>query len=88
MCAMEKIASCQISFISIMSEDHIDDVNRVIDIIKSYELEYNVGILSTTIRGNKERIFSLIKDIYDTMDNKAKFTIDVKISNICGCIDG
>ena len=85
MCAMEKVASCQISFIPIMSENHIDEVNKVIDIIKSYELEYKVGILSTTIRGNKERIFKMIKEIYDTMDDISKFTIDVKISNICGC---
>ncbi|SHK25351.1 YkoF family thiamine/hydroxymethylpyrimidine-binding protein [Paramaledivibacter caminithermalis] len=85
MCSMEKIASCEISYIPIMSENYIDDVNRVIDIIKSCELECNIGILSTTIRGNKDRIFSLIKEIYDTMDEVTSFTIDIKISNICGC---
>ncbi|WP_459195855.1 YkoF family thiamine/hydroxymethylpyrimidine-binding protein [Wukongibacter baidiensis] len=82
---MEKIASCEISYIPIMSKDYIGDVDRVIDIIKSYGLECNVGILSTTIRGNKEKLFSLIKEIYDTMDDVSSFTMDIKISNICGC---
>ncbi|WP_432663015.1 YkoF family thiamine/hydroxymethylpyrimidine-binding protein [Wukongibacter baidiensis] len=85
MCSMEKIASCEISYIPIMSKDYIGDVDRVIDIIKSYGLECNVGILSTTIRGNKEKLFSLIKEIYDTMDDVSSFTMDIKISNICGC---
>lgn len=85
MCPMEKIASCEIAYIPIMSENYVEDVNKVIDIIKSYELEYNIGILSTTIRGNKNEIFSLIKEIYDTMDEMTSFTIDIKISNICGC---
>ncbi len=85
MCSMEKITSCEISYIPIMSKDYINDVDRVIDIIKSYRLEYNIGILSTTIRGNKEKIFSLIKEIYDGMDEVSSFTMDIKISNICGC---
>ncbi|EOD00679.1 YkoF family thiamine/hydroxymethylpyrimidine-binding protein [Caldisalinibacter kiritimatiensis] len=83
--SMEKIASCQITFTPIISDNYIDDVNKVLDIIKSYELEYDIGILSTTIRGNKEKILKLITEIYNTMDNQCKFTMDVKISNICGC---
>lgn len=85
MCSMEKIASCEISYIPIISKDYIEDVNKVIEIIKAYKLEYTVGILSTTIRGNKENIFSLIKEIYDKMDEVSSFTMDIKISNICGC---
>ncbi|WP_432407707.1 YkoF family thiamine/hydroxymethylpyrimidine-binding protein [Wukongibacter sp. M2B1] len=85
MCSMEKIASCEICYIPIISKDYIEDVNKVIEIIKAYKLEYTVGILSTTIRGNKENIFSLIKEIYDKMDEVSSFTMDIKISNICGC---
>ena len=85
MCPVEKIASCQIAYTPIMSNDYIEEVERVIELIESYGLEYSVGILSTTIRGDKEKIFSLIKEIYDTMDDSASFTMDIKISNICGC---
>ncbi|WIF94041.1 YkoF family thiamine/hydroxymethylpyrimidine-binding protein [Caminicella sporogenes] len=82
---MDKIASCEISFIPIMSKNYIDEVKEVIEIIKCYDLEYNVGILSTTIRGSKEKIFDMVKEIYDKMDKKTNFTMDIKISNICGC---
>lgn len=85
MCTMEKIASCEIAFIPIVSKDYISDINKVLDIIKSYDLEYNVGILSTTIRGDKEKIHKLILEIYNHMDKECKFTMDIKLSNICGC---
>jgi len=82
---MEKIASCQISFTPIMSKNYIDDVDKVLEIIKDYDLECKIGILSTTVRGNKDKIFSMIREIYDTMDNTTSFVVDIKISNICGC---
>ncbi len=85
MCPMEKIASCEISFLPVMSEDYLADIDKVLKIISSYELEYNIGILSTTVRGNKEKIFKILKEIYDTMDQITTFTIAIKISNICGC---
>lgn len=85
MCALGKIASCEISFAPIVSSDYINDVNRVISIIESYNMEHSVGLLSTTVRGDKYRIFDMIREIYDTMDGTAKFTLDIKISNLCGC---
>lgn len=86
MCPMEKIASCEIAFIPIGSEDYISPIDKTLDIIKSYGLEYHVGLMSTTIRGDKDKIFKLISDIYNTMDEECKFTMDIKLSNICGCV--
>ena len=85
MCTMAKIASCEVAFIPIVSKDYISDVNKVVDIIKSYGLEHSVGILSTTIRGDKTKILNLIQEIYNTMDENCGFTMDIKLSNICGC---
>ncbi|HHT63133.1 MAG: YkoF family thiamine/hydroxymethylpyrimidine-binding protein [Bacillota bacterium] len=82
---VEKIASCEISFIPIQSDDYIQDVNKVLDIIRLHQLEYSVGILSTTVRGESSKIISLIKDIYEKMDEVCHFTMDIRISNICGC---
>lgn len=85
MCPVGKIASCEISFLPVMSEDYLGDIDKVLELIKASDLEYNIGILSTTIRGNKEKIFNLIKEIYDKMDEVTTFTMDIKVSNICGC---
>ncbi|MBS4534314.1 thiamine-binding protein [Clostridium sp. D2Q-14] len=82
---MEKIASCEISFIPINSGQYLKDIDRVLDIIRDSKLEYNIDILSTTIRGNKNKVLNLISTIYNDLDSQCDFTMDIKISNICGC---
>jgi uncharacterized protein YqgV (UPF0045/DUF77 family) len=86
---MEKIASCQIAFTPIISDDYIDDVNKVLEIIDNSGLENEVGVLSTFVRGEKSKVLRLIAEIYEEMDNLTKFSMDIKISNICGvnCCD-
>ncbi len=85
MCPMEKIASCEISFTPIGSSDYLDHIEKVLDIIKMTGLEYSIGILSTTIRGSKKEILNLINSIYNELDDICDFSMDIKISNICGC---
>lgn len=85
MCPLEKVASCQITFTPIISDNYMDDVKRVLDIINSSGLENSVGVLSTFVRGEKSKVLKLITDIYETMDSITKFSMDIKISNICGC---
>jgi uncharacterized protein YqgV (UPF0045/DUF77 family) len=82
---MEKIASCQITFTPIVSDNYMDDVKQVLEIINSSGLENSVGILSTFVRGEKSKVLKLITNIYETMDSRTKFSMDIKISNICGC---
>jgi len=82
---MEKIASCQLAFTPIVSDDYIADVNRVLEIISNSGLENEVGVLSTFVRGEKGRVLKLIADIYEEMDGITNFSMDIKISNICGC---
>ncbi len=85
MCPLEKVASCQITFTPIVSDNYMDDVKKILDIIKSSGLENSVGVLSTFVRGEKSKVLKLITDIYENMDNITKFSMDIKISNICGC---
>ncbi|WP_158408940.1 YkoF family thiamine/hydroxymethylpyrimidine-binding protein [Peptoclostridium acidaminophilum] len=82
---MEKITSCQISFTPIGSVEYLSEIRQVLDIIKDSGLEYDVGTISTVVIGGKDRVFKLISDIYEAMDDICNFTIDVKISNLCGC---
>lgn len=85
MCPVEKVASCQLTFTPIVSDNYMDDVKEVLDIINNSNLENSIGVLSTFVRGEKSKVLKLITDIYETMDNKTKFSMDIKISNICGC---
>lgn len=80
----EKIISCEISFVPIQSENYLSDVDEVIKLIEESELDYQVGIFSTTIQGDKDKIFSLLRKIFDEMETRTKFLIITKISNLCG----
>lgn len=88
MCAMEKgeIISCQISYFPIDSIRYIEDIDKVLELIKDSALEYNVDVLSTTIRGDSDKVFNLIANIHKEMSNKdCKYTMNIMLSNICGC---
>lgn len=79
------IVSCQISFSPIGSTDYLPKIKQVLDIIEKSGLENSVGIMSTTIRGDKNDVFKLVKKIFDTMESRCSFIMDVKLSNLCGC---
>ncbi|MFC1919859.1 YkoF family thiamine/hydroxymethylpyrimidine-binding protein [Chloroflexota bacterium] len=83
--AMGKIASCEISFVPVGTEEYLSKINQVLKIIKGSSLENTVGYLSTVVRGEKDRVLALITDIYQTMDGVCDFTMDIKLSNLCGC---
>ncbi len=80
-----EVISCQISFNPIKSNDYTGDIEKVISIIKSSDLECGVGLLSTTVRGEKGKVFDLLLNIFDSMNKVCGFSIDIKLSNICGC---
>lgn len=88
MCAMEKgsLISCQITYFPIDSKEYLDEINEVLDLIKASGLDHNVDILSTTIRGESERVFNLITNIHREMSSKnCNYTMNIMVSNICGC---
>ncbi len=80
-----KMASCQISFAPVGITDYSEKIKQVLSIIESSGVEYDIGVMSTVISGEKEMIFALIKELYDRMDETCGFIMDVKISNVCGC---
>ena len=88
MCPLAKrgIVSCQIAYLPIGTVDYSDEVHDVLEIIKESGLEYNVDIMSTTIRGESDIVFKLIKKIHSEMSGKNyNFTMNILLSNICGC---
>lgn len=85
MCTVEKIASCQISFLPIGSSNYLGEINQVLALIQNSGLEINIGTMSTVVRGDKSKVLKLITDIYQTMEDVCSFTMDVKLSNLCGC---
>lgn len=85
MCPMAEIASCQLSFIPIQTENYISDIDKVLGLIIDSGLEHSIGEMSTIVRGNKSEILNLISAIYDMMTDKCSFVMDIRLSNTCGC---
>ena len=77
--------SAELSFIPIESQDVNKEVNQVLDLVQESGLDFQVGIISTSVTGEKMRILKLIVDITDKMDAVCGFRFDVKLSNVCGC---
>ncbi len=78
--------SCQITYFPLNTTGYLEEIDQVLELIKSYSVEYEIGILSTTIKGSKETVFKLIQDIYNVMDRRDyHFTINILLSNTCGC---
>ena len=77
MCTVEKIASCQISFLPIGSSNYLGEINQVLELIQNSGLEISIGTMSTVVRGDKSKVLKLITDIYQTMEDVCSFTMDV-----------
>ena len=84
MSEMDKVITCQISFLSLGNEKVDLAVKKVIDIIESFNVNVRVGLLSTEIKGPSSEILKLIQEIVSYSNKHSKFVLDIKISNICG----
>lgn len=81
-----RTTSCEITYFPIDSKNYLQDIDKVLEIIKTYPVTTEIGILSTTIQGSSKEVFDLLQEIYHTMDREnCNFTISVLLSNICGC---
>lgn len=57
----------QLTFIPLSEEDPREKVQEILEHVAQYELEIEVGYLSTTIIGTPETVFEVIEDIYKSM---------------------
>lgn len=80
----ERLISCQISYFPIDSEDYVEEVDRVLQVIKDAKLDYQVGDLATVVKGQADKVFKLLAAIDQEMTNH-HYTMSILLSNICGC---
>ncbi|MGK7371461.1 MAG: YkoF family thiamine/hydroxymethylpyrimidine-binding protein, partial [Candidatus Halalkalibacterium sp. M3_1C_030] len=74
------IMKCQLAYLPMSTENIAEQVDDVIDFIDGYDLEYNVGEMSTYVEGDKEEVFNLVNDIYTTQnDNGNQFRLHVEL---------
>lgn len=79
---MDHTITAEISFFPLQSEDFKEAINQAIEIIRTFNVEYQVGPLSTTVKGEQAIIFKIAYKIFTSMGDAGKFVLNVKYSNI------
>jgi uncharacterized protein YqgV (UPF0045/DUF77 family) len=79
---MDNLVTAELSFFPIESTDYKSEINKTIEIIRSFNLEHKIGLLSTTVRGDQTTVFKMVYKIFSTMNETGKFVLSVKYSNL------
>jgi uncharacterized protein YqgV (UPF0045/DUF77 family) len=61
------ITIAQLTFIPLYTDHPRETVEDILEFVAQEDVEVEIGYLSTTIKGDKETIFSIIREVYDTM---------------------
>lgn len=61
------ITIAQLTFIPLYTDHPRETVENILEFVAQEDVEVEIGYLSTTIKGDKETIFSIIREVYDTM---------------------
>lgn len=61
------ITTAQFTYIPLRAEDPRESVDFLIEMVAQHEVEVDVNYLSTSVRGEPDVIFGLIREVYDTM---------------------
>lgn len=79
---MDNLVTVELSFFPLESADYKTDINKVLEVIRSFNLEHKIGLLSTTVRGDQTTIFKMVYKIFSSMSETGKFVLSVNYSNL------
>ncbi|MFH5884650.1 YkoF family thiamine/hydroxymethylpyrimidine-binding protein [Halalkalibaculum sp. DA3122] len=61
------ITTAQFTYIPLESQNPRESIEFLLEMVAQHEVEVDVNYLSTSVRGETDTIFELIREIYDTM---------------------
>lgn len=61
------ITTAQFTYIPLRAEDARESIDFLLEMVAQHEVEVDVNYLSTSVRGEPDVIFELIREVYDTM---------------------
>ncbi len=61
------ITTAQFTYIPLTSNEPRESVDFLLELVAQHEVEVDVNYLSTSIRGDTEVVFELIREVYETM---------------------
>ncbi len=57
----------QLTYIPLATHNPTEQVQELIEHLAQYDLQIEIGYLSSTVIGETEVVFDMIKDVYETM---------------------
>ncbi len=70
----------QLTFIPLSSHNPTEEVQELLEHLAQYDVHIEVGYLSTTVIGDTEQIFELIRETYDMLSlEKGKFRSHIEL---------
>lgn len=61
------ITTAQFTYIPLKARDPRESVDFLLEMVAQHEVEVDVNYLSTSVRGETDVVFDLIREVYDTM---------------------
>ncbi len=61
------ITTAQFTYIPLKATDPRESVEFLMELVAQHDVEVDVNYLSTSVRGEPDVIFDLIREVYDTM---------------------
>ena len=75
--------TCEVRFHPFGVEDVDAAVDEALELIGSFDLKMDTGPLSTVVKGTPAEVFAMLKTLYERMETRHAFTLDVTLSNYC-----
>lgn len=74
------ITTAQFTYIPLKASDPRESVDFLLELVAQHDVEVDVNYMSTSVRGETEVVFELIREMYQTMTiEKEEFRFHVEL---------
>lgn len=74
------ITTAQFTYIPLKSSDPRESIDYLLELVAQHDVEVDVNYMSTSVRGETDVVFELIREMYDTMTiEKEEFRFHVEL---------
>lgn len=76
------ITTAQFTYIPLKASDPRESIDYLLELVAQHDVEVDVNYMSTSVRGETDVVFELIREMYDTMAiEKEEFRFHVELLN-------
>ena len=76
------ITTAQFTYIPLKATDPRESIDFLLELVAQHDVEVDVNYMSTSVRGETEVVFELIREMYDTMTiEREEFRLHVELLN-------